>query len=180
MTYTRQSPLGWLVCAAVVLGACGCATNAGQTRATRSRPTLPPAVSDHSTAPAGADEAAVRPRVEVTIDQADAGGLHTVGAHKVLVREGRRCYRLALNKDRKLQGTLVYEVLITGNGHVGGVDKLSTSAPSQRLEHCVESAIEGLRFDVSAAAQAMVHRLYIRLDVSREVFDPDRPPVSVR
>lgn len=159
------------------LFASGCASssNAASDEQTRR---VPPEVRDQSVEARGDDEVAVRPRVRVSMDVEQGSDLQTKGAVKFVRRDTRRCYRLALQKQRELQGTVVYEVIVTSNGRVGGVELVSSTAASERLEQCVEAVLHRLRFDVAEGRKAMVRRIYLRLELSREIFDPDRPPIE--
>lgn len=102
----------------------------------------------------------------------------TTGATKVVRRESRRCYRLALQANHGLEGTVVYEAVVTSNGRVAGVEQISTTASSERLDGCLAGIIYALRFDTSSGKAALVRRLYVRLELSREIFNPQVPPIK--
>ncbi|WP_168210395.1 AgmX/PglI C-terminal domain-containing protein [Persicimonas caeni] len=157
--------------------AAGCASTPDE-RADDTTRRIPPAVSDSSHNPEGTDPVAVRPRVSVDVQGEQDSGLQTTGAAKLLQRETRRCYRLALQVNRALEGTVVYEAIVTSNGRVAGVEQVSTSASSTRLERCVERILHKLRFDLPRSKTAMIRRLYVRLDLRREIFDPQAPPIE--
>lgn len=135
-------------------------------------------MSDQSVDNRTADEVAVRPSVSVSLEAEQGSGLQTEGVAKVVERDARRCYRLALQKDRALEGTAIYEVIVTSNGRVGGVEQTSTTAPSQRFEECVERVLHGLRFDVPEGRKALVRRIYVRLEVRRDIYDPHQSPLQ--
>lgn len=155
---------------------CSCATST-RVDADDSRPRLPPPVSDHSVDPGVDGETTVVPHVAVTLD-ADNPRLPTEGAQNVLERLARRCYRAALLTDRGLEGSVVYEMLVTSNGRVAGTEQMSTNAASQRLEECLERAMRGIRFDTSGRRDALLSRIYARFDLHRRVFDPSRPALD--
>lgn len=175
----RLRLLRLLVLAAVGWGTGACAASGAQAREDTPAK-VPPEVSDHSVGPDAVDDVAVRPRVAVSLENDTDADLHTTGARKYLTRSVRRCYRLALGQNRALEGSLVYEVLVTSNGRFGGAEKMSTSAPNKRLEDCVETVLQRLRFDVSDSPEATLHRVYVRMDFRREIFDPNRPPVGAK
>jgi outer membrane biosynthesis protein TonB len=164
----------------LVLLASGCAGSAGsQTRDEPERRT-PPEVSDQSLRPEVGDETAYRPRVQVSVETEQGARLETKGATKFISRHARRCYRLALQKDRQLEGRVLYEVIITSNGRVAGVEQMSSSAASTRLDRCLTSTLEQLRFDIASDSKAMIRRLYVRLELRRETFDPNQPPIDTQ
>jgi outer membrane biosynthesis protein TonB len=154
----------------------GCASGDEVVEAERQ---VPPPVSDRSLRPEGSDETVLRPRVEVNIEAESGAQLETRGAAKFVGLHARRCYRLALQKERDLEGSILYEVVVTSNGRVAGAEKMSSTAASQRLDRCVEPILERLRFEVPRDSKVMVRRLYIRLELYSEVFDANRPPADL-
>jgi hypothetical protein len=116
--------------------------------------------------------------VVVEFEAEEGSHLRTDGAAELVRRQALRCYRLGLQANRSLQGRLVYEMLVTSNGSIGGLEMISTSAPSTRLEGCLDAVLYRLRFDVPARHDALLSRVYVRLQLYRESFDSSRPPVS--
>lgn len=139
---------------------------------------IPPAVSDSSHAPNGSGIGAVRPWVDVELQVEQGTGLQDAGATDLVQREAQRCYRLALQTNHSLEGTVIYEAIITSNGRVAGVEKISTTAPSEGFERCVERTMYALRFENSSGATALVRRLYLRVQLSRETFDSQALPIK--
>lgn len=154
----------------------GCTTASTQQASESARPPVPPPVSDHTLGPDGEDASAVRPRVTVEFEPEQGSLLSAEGVDESVRRQALRCYRLGLHNDRKLQGRLLYEMLVTSNGRVGGLEKISTTAPSTRLERCLEGALYRLRFDVPVQHRALLSRVYVRVQLYRESFDASQQP----
>lgn len=157
-----------VVCACLV--ASGCASGGESSGATAVR-VVPPEVTDRTLDPYIDDQPVERPYLTVTIERVDPVEYDVRGAEALVQREGLRCYRLGLQQDAGLDGAIVFELMVTTNGRVAGIDRMSTSFESERVEGCLERVMYRLRFDVQAGRGPMFSRLYVRVDLQREVFE---------
>lgn len=159
----------------LLLAGAGCASGGEPTAVER---TVPPPVSDHTIDPDANAAPAVSGQVTVTFEADRPGQISTGGAQSLLTTASRRCYRLALQQDRTLEGRTLHELLVTSNGRVAGVEMVSTSADNQRLEQCVESVLGRLRFDVAPTRDPVASRVYVRMVLHRELVDVGRSPLE--
>lgn len=156
----------------------GCATGPDKADAPVERE-IPPEVTDRTTQPYLDDEPAVRPYLDVLIEQVSGAVFPVDGAAALVEREGLRCYRLGRNQQEDLEGTIIYEVMVTTNGRVAGVDLMSASFRNERVESCLERILYRLRFDIAAQNAPLFSRLYVRVGMAIEELGlPDEPDVG--
>ena len=166
--------LGALVC----LSACATSTDAKDDAPTVERE-IPPEVTDRTTEPYLDDEPAARPYLDVVIERVSGALFPVDGAAALVEREGLRCYRLIREQQEDLEGTIVYELMVTTNGRVAGADLMSASFESKRVEGCLERILYRLRFDVASRDAPLFSRLYVRIDFLRDVMEmPDAPDLG--
>lgn len=140
---------------------------------------IPPEVTDRTTQPYLDDEPAARPYLDVFIERVSGAVFPVDGAAALIEREGLRCYRLGRNQREDLEGTIVYELMVTTNGRVAGVDLMSGSFRIERVESCLERILYRLRFDVAGRNAPLFSRLYVRIDfASEELGLPEQSPVG--
>ncbi len=135
-------------------------------------------MSDHTVDPDANAAPAVQAHVTVTFEADRPNQIRTDGARALVTTASRRCYRLALQQDKTLEGRTLHELLVTSNGRVAGVEMVSTSADNRRLEQCVESILGRLRFDVPRSRDPVASRLYVRMVLHRELVDVERSPLE--
>lgn len=145
----------------------GCATGPDKADTSVDRQ-IPPEVTDRTTQPYLDDEPAERPYLDVLIEQVSGAVFPVDGAAALVEREGLRCYRLGRNQQEDLEGTIVYEVMVTTNGRVAGVDLMSASFRNDRVESCLERILYRLRFDIAGRNAPLFSRLYVRVGMATE------------
>ncbi|MGM0556876.1 MAG: hypothetical protein ACQEVA_10905 [Myxococcota bacterium] len=170
------SEYGALLLLTVLLSACASAP------AEPSEPTqreIPPEVTDRTTQPYLEDEPPNRPTLDVVVERVSGAIFPVDGAAALVEREGLRCYRLGRNQQEDLEGTIIYEVMVTTNGRVAGADLMSASFRNDRVESCLERILHRLRFDVAGRDAPLFSRLYVRIDMLREMLEvPDEPDLG--
>lgn len=138
---------------------------------------IPPEVTDHTVDKRPDFVRSVRPRVDVSLDRGGLLGVDTANYEATVKRRAQQCYsRTIRTSENQLEGSVVYEVLVTRNGHVAGTDMMSSRLESDTIRSCVERIIGRLRFDVPVRNRP-VFRLFFRLDFYLETLIPDEPPV---
>lgn len=134
---------------------------------------MPPEVADSSIDDGEADEEVVIPQVDVEVETDT--DLDPAAARAPLERDAKRCYRRALRHRGELEARAVYELVITSEGRVAGAEEVSMNASNRRLEACLERAFRKLRFKTQPGNEAVISRMYVRLKLWREVYEPDEP-----
>ena len=170
--------VGVMVLSAMLVAACASSGEAERAENADRNRQIPPPVTDSSTKKYIEEQPGVRPYLTVTVEPVTRVSYETSGAAALLEKDGVRCYRLALNQDKSLEGTMVYELIVGSSGRVAGVEKMSSNIENERLETCAERLMHTLRFNVSSRQKPLLTRLYVRFDFQREVFDPADPPVE--
>jgi hypothetical protein len=169
---------GVVLIIATVVSACA---SAPQERTEPVEREIPPEVTDRTTQPYLDDESAARPKLDVLIERVSGAIFPIDGAAALVEREGLRCYRLGRNQQEDLEGTIIYEVMVTTNGRVAGADLMSASFRNERVESCLERILYRLRFDVAGRNAPLFSRLYVRIDMLREMLEvPEAPELGVR
>lgn len=167
-----------LVGALVCLSGCATTPEKSDDRPTVDRE-IPPEVTDRTTEPYLDDEPAARPYLDVVIERVSGALFPVDGAAALVEREGLRCYRLIRQQREDLEGTIVYELMVTTNGRVAGADLMSASFQSEQVEGCLERILYRLRFDVASRDAPLFSRLYVRIDFLRDVMEmPDVPDLG--
>jgi hypothetical protein len=140
---------------------------------------IPPEVTDRTTEPYLDDEPAARPYLDVLIERVSGAVFPVDGAAALVEREALRCYRLGRSRQDDLEGTVVYELMVTTNGRVAGADLMSATFRIDPVESCLERILLRLRFDVAGRNAPLFSRLYVRIDFLREVMEmPEEPDVG--
>lgn len=157
----------------------GCATSPEPEQPARPDRQVPPEITDRTTQRYLDDGPAARPYVDVMIEWVSGAVFPTDGAAALIEREGLRCYRLGRKQQQDLEGTIVYELMITTNGRVAGVDIMSSSFQQEQVESCMERILLRLRFDVEGRNAPLFSRLYARVSFAREIYEePEIPEVD--
>lgn len=92
-------------------------------------------------------------------------------------RRVQRCYtRRVYGGELQSEGSMVYELVVTRNGHVAGTDRVSTDLRDDGLARCVERALSRLRFEIRSPDEP-VYRFVVRFEFRLETMVPAEPPV---
>ena len=181
--------MGWVVYrnlpTTLVVLACligGCATSNAVGESSGDEPTQrerkpPPEVTDHTVDDRPEFARTSRPVVEVSLDKGRLLGLEAGSYETSVRREAQRCYsRVIRLRKTEIEGSMVYEVLVTRNGRVAGTDVISSGLKDDAIHSCIEQLLGRLSFEV-AVRNRPVFRLLFRLDSQLETLVPSEPPV---
>jgi hypothetical protein len=162
----------------VFMLASGCATGTASNTPSAADRDPPIEVSDHTIDDGGASlDPSVQPTVDVRMERGRMLGVDRTSYEGRVQRGTIRCYRKRLRRiQKKSEGTMVYEILVTRNGRVAGTEVVSTAIREDQFESCVQRVLSELRFDVPSNRRP-VYRLFFRLDFRLETIVPDQPPV---
>lgn len=179
---SRRVSAVWGVALLVVLFAgSGCATSSGQQETAAGEENerdVPPEVSDSTVEDRTDRSRSLQARVEVEFDAREFPAEIDIDAYESTVRKrAQRCYnRRVYGGGLESGGTMVYEVLVTRNGHVAGTDRMSTDLRDEELESCLEHVLGRLRFEI-ASPDKPVYRLSVRFSFELDVLVPSESPV---
>jgi hypothetical protein len=138
---------------------------------------VPPEVTDHTVEERPDFAQTRRPRVDVSLDLGSLLGGEPDSYEMSVRRKAQQCYSQTLQVQKsETEGSIVYEVLVTRNGHVAGTDVMSSGLNNSEVSRCVERVIGRLNFDVPVRNRP-VYRIFFRLDFYLETIVPGNPPV---